>query len=58
MDFHPFYSNPEQTAEKKDFYTNHTMMRFPHNIFTQDTTRINAVSHSFAEKIERIVHIS
>ena len=46
MDFHPFYSNPEQTAERKDFYTNHTMMRFPHDIFTQDNKRINDVRKS------------
>lgn len=44
MDFHPFFCNPEQVVESKEFYTNYKSVKVPFDIFVQNSNNISKVS--------------
>ena len=43
MNFHPFYRNDKEVVKKEEFYTNYITVKFPVNIFTQNSPNLNKV---------------
>ena len=43
LNFRPFYRNDKEVVKKEEFYTNYITVKFPVNIFTQNSPNLNKV---------------